>query len=236
LLADAVDARWVNNDSIFVDAGKKMLLYSRSGRTAREADREWRMVGRTAAGDVFYTGGNTLYRISGGKEKKIADLPWQCDSVRALSPQGPYLAASAGEDAIFFINGEELVGAGSRSLLPGSQNDGTKESRMSGMTISPDNRYFCVLQQDKDLLSINVITTDDITADSTTADDAPMRKVVLDSWKETATAPDKVGTKWLSGSKLLVYTAQKGWVVSLDEQIEIFQWTEPQGSSIEGVN
>lgn len=227
LLGEGFEARWITGSRIFFRAGRDMFLVGADGKNKVKTDVENKTVGRDAKGNIFYTRGSILCLESGGKEKEIAELPWKCEYVYGLSDNGQFLAVSDDEeDGVFYLTGKMTVKTGKRSQLLRSIKEGDVYPDLRRSIVSsPDGRSAAVFQREDGLITLNVFN----------GGWSKPKKVVLNYQASDKPGIDFINSKWLSNTRILVYTDRSGWVVDLKDDVKIFEWQENEGSTIKGV-
>ncbi|MCR4437141.1 MAG: hypothetical protein QHH06_15310 [Clostridiales bacterium] len=228
LLGEAQEAQWVGNGRVLLRTGDGMYIVDSNGQNRTRAEAEYRTVGQTSKGEAFFVKGNTLYCEEGETERKIADLPWRCEYVYGLSPEGPYVAVSDdSEDGVFYLNGRTAVKAGKKSLLLRNLEGGRiSPDFVRSIISSPDRGSIAVLQRENGYIALHIFRT---------GGDKP-QEVLLNCRTNEQPAVDPMSVRWVSQNRLVAYTDEKGWVVDLTgDGAKIYQWTEKWGSTLQGI-
>lgn len=225
-LGNGIKAEWINNNRIFIDTGSIRLLFSGSGKPKGQTKEVWRSAGRTSAGDIFFTKGNELFCEAKGKEKFLIQLPWECSYIFAASVGGPYLAASEKQDMVYFIDGGDSRPIGSFSrLLKENINDEVKVNYLTNFSASPDNRHFVIFRNNSGFAAFMLVNRGE----------EQVREIVLNYRIGEEALPETLISKWLTADRLLIYNRHRGWVIDMQQDIKISDWTEQAGTTIEGI-
>lgn len=229
LLGDYSDAafRWVNNQRVMMSSGSRIWTFTEHGKNKREVVNQWRMVGQAAQGEVFFTNGNILLCETEGKEKQIAELPWNCESVYATSASGPYIIiASGSEEGVFLLSGDEVIKLGTSSMfLRGMKNGEAFFDNASSIKFSPDNKRAAVFQRDDGYLTIKFADMQK----------SAVKKISLNLLLNNQMDTDKIRSKWVDDNRFLVCSPNKSWIVHCGEDIHIYEQDEPQDSYIQEI-
>jgi hypothetical protein len=225
-IGEGTSAQWINNDRILLTTVDGDYLTDRNGRNGVKAGNEWKMVGKTYQGDVFFTRDNILYLESGSIERKVADLPWNCKWAYTNSPEGPYILISDKEDGVYFLSGGKFKALGDSRLIPGTTG-GNINNDLYGdsLFISPDNSKAVALQEEGGFTSINI----------TNRKMGETKKILIDYSKDYGTPDNYLKHIWLSDGQLLLFTAGKGWLLDMDGKMCIYSWKEDPGTTLAGV-
>ncbi|MCX7924059.1 MAG: stalk domain-containing protein [Clostridia bacterium] len=226
-LGEGKEASWVNNSRVFINNGSEMTVFTDHGEDSMRVSAKWDMIGQAVDGTIFYTAYNSLYYEKNGVEKKIMDLPCSCEHVYAWSAGGPYIVVSnEKEDSVFWVTGNSIVKVGSRNLLLKEARQGKEYVDYDrSVAVSPDKKSMAVFQAEKDFISLNFVSTNE----------KELKKVYLNCPTSDDSEMDTIRAKWVSDKQVLVYTAKHGWIMDLKNGVSIYEWTEPEGSSIQDI-
>ncbi len=222
-IGDGTQAAWITNNKILLKTESGSKLFAGDGSYQGIVGNDWRMLGNTASGDIFYTDGTSVFCETNGSDKRIMPLPQNSKYIYSVSPKGPYVFVfDDPSNSVVYMNETVSVKLGSSSLL-------TKKSSATDFTLdysdciqaSPDKAFYSILQMENGFISVNLIDKDG----------KNMRKIVLNGKAKDA----QVSVKWLSNRKMLVYTSKEGWIVDFSKDPRVWGWTETTSCNIRGV-
>jgi hypothetical protein len=217
-------AQWLNNTKVLASDGNGRRIYNRRSRKWTKTATGGALVGQAADGAVFFTLGSDLYYEKGGKEKKIVTFPGECIGIYAKMAGGPYIAASAKEDGLFFIEGGQSKPSGSKYslLLKGMKKGEMFVDMEASVSASPNNLNFVVLQREDGFIALHVLGKQK----------AQPRKIVLNYRTDDTSQLERVRMQWVSDTRILVFTDDRGWIIDLAKSIRIREWLEGKDSRI----
>jgi hypothetical protein len=222
-IGDGTQAAWITNNKILLKTEKESKLFAGDGSFQGTVGNDWRRLGNTLSGDVFYTDGTNVFCETNGSDKKIMPLPQNSKYIYSLSASGPYIVVlDDPSNSVVYMNGNISVKLGSSSLLTKKSSSADFTSDYSDcIQVSPDKAFFSVLQMENGYISVNLIDKDG----------KNLKKIVLNGKAKDA----QVSVKWLSNRKMLVYTSKEGWIVDFSKDIRVLGWTEATSCSIRGI-
>lgn len=223
LVGEGKGATWINNDKIMLSGKDGMYVVSKDGTNASNIAQAWRRLGETPKGHVLYARGNVLYGETDGKDVKLLTLPIHCDYIFANDISGPYVAVSKEQDKVYLIAGGIVDELGSSSHLMKGRGINMENPWGSSILGSPEGELTAVAQKAEGLLSIDII-------DNKKGD---MRSLTLNAPAEEQ--EERFNMKWINDGALIVHTSKSAWLIELEDEAEIYHWTEEEAYRIEGI-
>lgn len=224
-IGDYDSVSWINNSRLKAYAEGNAYIMDYKGRSKIRTDSTWKHVGESLDGGVFFTGDNSLFIEKDGEERKIMDLPWVCSYAFAQKESGPYILQSEIGDGIYFTNGNAFVKAGKNSdMVKILQNGEFKADLRKSIVFSPNGDTAAILQKGNNFLSMTLAKPNGFIS----------KKLVLNEIVNNKSEIANISLKWLSDSRLLVYTAAHGWIIEIGEGVHIFEWNEDPQNVLKG--
>ena len=219
-------ARWVNNDRVFASFDNEIFLFDTKGKNRLDTEVLWKQVGGTADGGVLFTGGRSLYIQHSGMEEKLMELSWECSYAYGKKASGPYAVVSAVDDGVFHIANGRITKVGRfGNLLRSYEKSQPNIDYAKSISFSPDGNKFILFARERGFMALSLIN-----------EAGQMeKKLLLNNRLAEATKIAQFEAVWLSNDRLLVYTPVQGWVIDLEGEGSIYEWTEEYGRSIHGV-
>lgn len=215
---DVSSVVWVDNGRILLRTDSGLKVFESKDCSRHMVEVPFYYMGKADDGRLFFGKGNELYQIVNGKEEIIADLPWKCDYASSTDSKGPVILVSEEADGIFGLSGDITIALGKPGLFPNLPAPDSEDAGFnSNAALSPGGGRLALLQKGEKFLEVSLFGLKDLKLD----------KLTLDYVPDAYTTMPAVFIKWLGDDSLVVYTANRGWLIGFDKDaIYMHEWSD----------
>lgn len=215
---DVTAANWVDNDRILLRKADGLEVYERKNGSRHKVEVPFYHIGQADDGRCFYSRGNELYQTIKGSETKIGDFPWRCEYACSVGEKSPVVLVSREANNVFIISEGTVISLGKPELFPNlAAPDAVDAGFNDNAVFSTDGGRLALLQKGEKFLEISLLQSKDLKQD----------KITLDFTPDSQNGNSKVFMKWLGNDSLLLYTANRGWLVDFgNNDTYIHEWTD----------
>lgn len=213
-LAAVTDVHWINSNRFVFTSQGKNFIFNWDTKKKTPTGARWKYLGKTENGEILFSIDQILYSEAEGRETELMKLPWICDAIHASSAKGPFIFLSRTGQGIFFANHKSIsmigeIVASSEEREPSAEEEVLKNLKI---TFSPDHGHMSFYQQQNGLLSLGILDTEN----------HKLQKVMLGFSYDVMGGFAKIKTKWLSNTRLVVFSGSKWSVIDIQNQIKVY--------------
>lgn len=221
----AQNAYWIDNDRVMLENGQSHIIFNTLYRLFANVPNEWRFVGRSPDGSVYFTNELMLYRIKNGTESRMQASMRSCDYLYANTKKDTYTLMSLQQNRLYCISGTDITELGKPGLFPNKQQGLAETAFMQNTSVNPDGSRLAVLQNGSRYVEVNIMDYADMS----------VKKLVLNESVKTGDISADLKIQWLDKNRLAVFSAKNVWVADMAKDTYIYKRTLDNNSAVVGI-